>query len=181
MTERPMKNVSDLPMPLRKIVMGKLGISLDVGCGENKQKTFLGMDKRRVPGVDIVHDCEVFPWPLPDACCQRILLSHLWEHIKPWLSIDFMNECWRVMKPGGQLWIATPYAGSPGYYQDPTHCNPANENTFTYFDAKFPLYDVYKPRPWMLIRNNYQMSLNMEVILEKETDSGNRLRLRGKA
>ena len=154
-----------------KKITSKLGIDLDVGCGDNKQPTFLGMDKRKVAGVDIVHDAEIFPWPLPKNVCNKILLSHLWEHIKPWLTIYFMNECWRIMKPRGQLLIVVPYAQSFGYYQDPTHCNPANEATFTYFDPAYPLYRIYKPKPWKLVRNAYQMSSNMELILEKrETD-----------
>ena len=167
----PIKRLSRLPKELRKKLTSKLGIDLDVGCGFAKQPHFVGMDKRKVPGVDIVHDAERFPWPLPDNICNRILLSHLWEHIKPWLSIDFMNELWRIMKPGCQLLISTPYAGSFGYYQDPTHCNPANEATFTYFDPAYPLYGIYKPKPWKIARNAYQMNSNMEVILEKrETD-----------
>ena len=136
-----------LTKDVRKIISSKLGIDLDVGCGFNKQPHFLGMDKRNVPGVDIVHNAEAFPWPLHADCCNKILLSHLWEHIKPWLSIDLMNECWRVMKPGGQVLISTPYAGSFGYFQDPTHCNPANEATFTYFDPAYPLYGIYRPKP----------------------------------
>jgi len=152
---------------LRKLFASKLGIDLDVGCGEAKQKNFVGMDIRKVKGVDIVHNAEVFPWPLPDSCCNKILLSHLWEHIKPWLSIKFMDECWRVMKEDGQLLISTPYAGSFGYYQDPTHCNPANEATWSYFDPAYPLYGIYKPRPWKIVRNTYQMNHNLEAILEK--------------
>ena len=34
----------------------KFGIQLDIGCGSNKQKGFVGMDKRDIAGVDIVHD-----------------------------------------------------------------------------------------------------------------------------
>jgi len=146
----------------------KRGIKLDCGCGLNKQKGFIGMDKRKIPGVvDIIHDIEVFPFPLPDNTCSVILMSHVIEHIKPWLMIDLMNELWRVMEPGGQLWLAFPYAGSFGFWQDPTHCNGCNQATFTYFDPKHPLYQVYKPLPWDLKQNTWSETGNMEVILEK--------------
>ena len=171
MKKCPVKKIRKLPKRLRKTLVGGLGINLDVGCGDNKQPNFVGMDKRAIPGVvDIVHDAEVLPWPIPDALCNKILLSHLWEHIKPWLAIDFMNECWRVMKPHGQLLISTPYATSFGFYQDPTHCNPANEATWTYFDPAYPLYAIYKPKPWRIQRNAYQLTGNMEVIFEKITE-----------
>ena len=33
-------------------------IRLDVGCGSNKQHGYVGMDIRKIKGVDIVHDAE---------------------------------------------------------------------------------------------------------------------------
>jgi predicted SAM-dependent methyltransferase len=107
------------------------GIRLDIGCGANKQPNFVGIDMRDLPGVDIVHDVEQVPWPLPDECVIVAICSHLVEHINPHGGgfIRFMDECWRVLKPDAQLAIITPYAGSPGYWQDPTHCNGRKENT----------------------------------------------------
>ena len=155
---------------VRKILAdNNLGIKLDIGCGSNKQPGFIGMDKRKLETVDIVHDAEHFPYPIPDESCSVVLMSHVWEHIKPWLTIDLMNELWRITKPGGQLWLALPYGWSFGYIQDPTHCNPANEATWTYFDPEHisGLYKVYQPLPWKIERNEYQVTGNMEVILSK--------------
>jgi hypothetical protein len=59
------------------------GIQLDVGCGGNKQQGFVGIDVRPIEGVDIVHDLNLFPWPLPDDCVLRAVASHLMEHIPP--------------------------------------------------------------------------------------------------
>ena len=143
------------------------GILLDIGCGENKQQGFVGMDKRELDGVDIVHDLEDFPYPLEDECCLTIKGSHIYEHIKPWLSIDFMNELWRLLKVGGQLMLSLPYGWSYGYIQDPTHCNPANEATFTYFEKGKPLYNIYKPKPWKIEFSAYQQTGNIEVIMRK--------------
>ena len=69
-------------MTVAEIIAEKGGIRLDIGCGENKQEGFVGMDARALPGVDIIHDLEVFPWPLPDDCCLTIVGSHIIEHIK---------------------------------------------------------------------------------------------------
>lgn len=144
-------------------------IRLDIGCGENKQPGFVGMDKRNLPGIDVVHDLEVFPWPLEDECCSVIVASHILEHIKPWLTLDIFNEMWRVMKPGGQLAIALPYAGSPGFWQDPTHCNGFNEATFQYFDPAYPLYQIYKPKPWRIEKGFpvWQATGQLEVMMVK--------------
>lgn len=154
---------------VQKILSGKTGIMLDIGCGENKQKGFIGLDKRPLEGVDIVHDLEVFPYPLPDDICHLIAGSHIVEHLKPWLMIDFMNELWRIMKHRGQLALATPYAGSPGFWQDPTHCNGCNQATWQYFDPRYPLYDIYFPKPWLLERGFpvWQTTGNLEVVMRK--------------
>jgi len=143
------------------------GIKLDVGCGENKQGGFVGLDYRKLKGVDIVHNAEKFPYPLPSDSCSVILCSHLIEHIKPWLMIDLFNEFWRIMQVGGQLWLSLPYGYSQGFLQDPTHCNACNENTWTYYDPEYPLYSIYRPLPWKIERNTFFAQGNMEVILSK--------------
>ena len=149
--------------------MIRKGIMLDIGCGANKQKNFTGMDKRELPGVDIVHDLEVFPYPLEDESCLTIVGSHIVEHIKPWLMIDFMNELWRILIPEGQVALSMPYGVSYGYVQDPTHCNPCNEATWTYFDPDYPLYGIYEPKPWKIMPGFpvWQNQGNLEVVLFK--------------
>lgn len=142
---------------------------IDIGCGGNKQKGFIGLDKRDLPGVDIVQDLEEFPWPLPDNSCELAIASHVVEHIKPWLMLDFMNEVWRVLEVGCDFCISVPYAGSRGFWQDPTHINGCNEVTWQYFAPEFPLYRIYKPKPWWIKTGFpvYQVQGNMEVILTK--------------
>ncbi len=150
------------------------GIRLDVGCGENKQQGFVGMDVRELPGVDIVHDLEQFPYPLPDDCCLMIVGSHICEHIKPWHTIGFFNELWRIMRADGQLALSMPYAGSMGFWQDPTHASGYVEATFQYFDPKYPLYQIYKPKPWKIEEGFpvWQNSGNMEVLMRKAEEEG---------
>jgi SAM-dependent methyltransferase len=100
-----------------KLLKKNMSVKLDIGCGENKQKGFIGMDCRKLHGVDIVHNLEKFPYPLPDACCSMILGSHIIEHIKPEYSIPLLNELWRIMKIDGQLILSAPYPGSRGFWQ----------------------------------------------------------------
>ena len=145
------------------------GIRLDLGCGEHKQETFVGLDVRPLPGVDIVHDVQDIPWPLPDECCLTVLASHLVEHINPAGGgfLRFMDEAWRVCVVGAQFAISCPYAGSPGYWQDPTHCNGCNQATWAYFDPRQSLYAIYRPRPWHIEHITWNPVGNMEVLLRK--------------
>jgi len=160
------------------LLKSKSGIRLDIACGANKQgPDWVGIDIQKLPGVDIVHDIETYPWPLPNECVLVSVASHIVEHINPakFGFINFMNEIWRITKPGGQLAIATPYAGSLGYYQDPTHVNPCNEVTWSYFDpederTKGELYKIYQPKPWRIAHCTYSRAGQIEVILEKRPE-----------
>lgn len=160
-----------------EIIRGMSGIQLDIGCGAAKQDGFVGMDMRDLPEVDIVHNVTEFPWPLPDESVVRALASHLVEHIPPhnFTFVNFMNEVWRVMKPGGDFIISCPHGRSEGYLQDPTHCNPCNETTWLYFDPKEHktnglLWSIYKPKPWRIKILNWDPSANIEVVLVKRGD-----------
>lgn len=153
------------------------GVKIDLGCGDHKMPGYLGVDMRDLPGVDVVQDLEEFPWVLPDGCAMHVMASHLVEHINPAKGgfIKFMDEVWRVLIPNGTFIISAPYAGSPGYWQDPTHINGVTERTFAYFDPLEPntagqLYKIYKPKPWKILQNTYVQHGNIEVALEKRLE-----------
>ena len=143
---------------------------LDVGCRDRKQKNFVGIDSRKHPGVDMVHDLEKFPYPIKDGSCITIKCAHVIEHIKPWNVIQFMDEMWRMLMVGGQLAISAPYARSVGYLQDPTHCTMITEKTWLYFDVTSPLYNHYRPKPWKAQHIAYKPDGNIEAILEKRPE-----------
>ena len=150
-----------------KKLVEKQQLWLDVGCGDAKSEGYVGMDCRKVEGVDVVHDAEVLPWPFDGETFTRILLSHVMEHLKPWLVVDIMDEMWRVMKVEGVLMLAMPYPGSHGHWQDPTHIKPWNETTPRYFDPDCELYAIYKPKPWKIEGNVWRADGNIEIALRK--------------
>lgn len=160
-----------IPLHISKLIKDNQGINLDIGCGESKRKGSIGMDKLKLKGVDIVHDLEKYPYPLPDNCVKIVIASHILEHINPADSgfIKFMDEIWRIMKPQGEFMISVPYAGSPGYWQDPTHVNGINETTFTYFDplASTNFYRFYRPKPWKIEKIYWDVSGTLEALLSK--------------
>lgn len=148
-----------------KVKLPKL-FNLDLGCGFNKQKNFIGMDRREIDEVDIIHDVEEFPWPIKDNSVTNILCSHLMEHLNPKYNIDFMDEIWRVLVSDGVVCIAVPYANSYGAHQDPTHVRPGfNQTTWAYFDPRQDLYRIYRPKPFFTLECNWNEQFNMEVKL----------------
>lgn len=168
------RQVKQSPSQIAHFLAEHAQVNLDLGCGANKQRGFIGIDARKLPGVDIVHDLERYPWPLANECADLLMASHLLEHINPakYGFINFMDEAWRVLKPNGRFMIAAPYAGSPGYWQDPTHCNPISEVTWAYFDPlqSSGLYTIYRPRPWKILVNTWHISGNLECVLEKRRE-----------
>lgn len=161
---------------IKSLLKEKGGIRLDIGCGENKNPGFVGIDMLSLRGVDIIWDLETFPWPLPDESVLTATASHVLEHINPHkgVFIHFMDEVWRVLKPGSQFAFVVPHASSHGYQQDPTHCNMINETTMHYFDPDpenrsigAQLYNFYRPKPWKIERQYYSPEGNLEVLLTK--------------
>lgn len=147
------------------------GIKLDIGCADRKQPGWVGIDSTKFPGVDIAHDIETYPWPLPDNCASLALASHVVGHINP-VKLGFirwMDEVWRVLKPLGQFVIATPYGMGQAFCQDPANINPCTEATWYYFDPLHPsgLYKRYRPKPWRIVTNSANLNGNIEVALEK--------------
>lgn len=154
-------------MVIRKANRHGLMLHLLNGAME-KQKGFTGMYRSKIEGADIVHDVESFPWPFTDDECHVIIAPHVAEHIKPWLIYRFFDECWRILKEEGQLAVSVPYAGSPGFWSDPSHCTGFNERSFAYLDPDYPdSYNSHKPKPWKIEKGNpiWQVNGNLECLL----------------
>lgn len=149
------------------------GIKLDIGCGQFKQKGFVGLDQYRQPGVDIVWDIQRFPWPVPDSCCFQVLMSHIWEHIEPKYRFAVMDELWRICRHDGQLLLSCPYAGSYLEAAHPAHYMCPNEATFQFFDPEFQLWhscSYKKPLPWKIARSVFSLNGCIEIIMEPRKD-----------
>lgn len=156
-------------------------IGLDIGCGLFKQEPlygmpFLGMDMVKHPCVDIVHNLQKFPWPVPAHSIQVVKASHVWEHIEPKYRFQFMDECWRICRPGGQLWLSSPYATSPLAFGHPAHYMCPNEMTFQFFDPDCRLWHACsykKPLPWKIVRCDANHSGCIELVMDvRKTDKG---------
>lgn len=92
------------------------------------------------------------------------------------MFVRFMDEVWRVLKPGGEFAIVCPHGYSSGFLQDPTHCNAINENTWAYFDPEEPrtgglLYNIYRPKPWRIKAISWSPDANIEVVLVKRNEN----------
>jgi hypothetical protein len=156
-------------------------MKLDIACGHNKYHGWIGIDIQKLPGVDIVHDLNMHPWPIESDSVDEAKAWHIIEHIPPVGVTDkgtrrpfmeFMNECWRVLKPGAKIDIETPYGSSDGFLHDPTHCNPVDEITFEHFDPDYTRYMTYQPKPWKIVSLQWTRDGNVNIVLEKRALNG---------
>lgn len=89
--------------------------------------------------------------PFADDAFRAIKAHHVLEHIPRdyfvfhWRGeasyiearkglVDVMNEIWRVLKPGGSVWIEVPLFPTEEAIADPTHGSFLTSGTFSYFD-----------------------------------------------
>lgn len=162
---------------IEHLLKSKSHVNISLGGGSTVARNFINVDIKPGVDVDVVHDLETYPWPFPDECADLLVASHIVEHINPakFGFIKWMDEAWRILKVGGQMMVSTPYAGSMGYWQDPTHVNGCNEVTWYYFDPfqqidGKDLYHIYKPKPWKVADVGWHQDDNLEVLLEKRRE-----------
>lgn len=124
-------------------------LRLDLGCGQNKREGFKGVDIQAFEGVDIVADLRQ-KWPWADESVEEVHASHFVEHLTGEERVHFVNELWRVLKPGGKVTIVTPHWASSRAYGDVTHkWPPVSEWWYFYLNeewrkANAPHNDGYK-------------------------------------
>ncbi len=122
--------------------------TLDLGCGPNPKNPFLATE---IFGIDIVDfgnpnikvaDLAIDSIPFDDNSFDFLSGFDFLEHIPRVLYlgrerkqpfIDVMSEAWRVLKPGGEAFFATPAFPRPEAFQDPQHVNFISENSILYF------------------------------------------------
>lgn len=103
---------------------------LNLGCGTDIREGWVNLDSVALPGVDVVHNLDEFPIPLPTGRFEEIVCNDILEHIE---LVPVLRELHRLLAPGGVLHIRSPHFTSRNVYMDPTHRRAFSVSTFDFF------------------------------------------------
>ena len=136
--------------------------SLDLGCNDSPRNPYnfeelYGIDLNPIQSDHFIYtqaNLALEPIPFGDNLFDCVSAFDFIEHIpRQLLSLDtgrsrlplieLMNEIWRVLKPGGIFYAATPFYPSPAAFQDPTHVNFITSDTHNYFCGTSPYAKIY--------------------------------------
>lgn len=81
-------------------------MKIDLGCGNNKEVDWFGIDKIKTASTDLVWDLETGTLPYKDNSIEKIRLIEVIEHIKNYESL--ISETFRILKKDGEILITTP-------------------------------------------------------------------------
>lgn len=87
------------------------GLLLNLGCGGAGRSGWFNVDAFPGDGVDLACDLRR-RIPLPDGCARGVFCEHFLEHLDVQTEVPlFLQECRRLLAPGGVLRIVVPDAG----------------------------------------------------------------------
>lgn len=120
---------------------GKVKKILHLGCGFNKKSGAIGVDILKSTKADIIHDLNVFPYPIGSNQFDEVIAENIMEHLDNVPNV--MQEVYRISKNKAKILITNCHFSSVDSFTDPTHRHTFTSRTFDYF---IPNTDLYKYR-----------------------------------
>ncbi len=131
--------------------------TLQLGCGIRPLEGAVNHDKEKHSEfVDVEWDLDNMPWPWQDEEFEKVIALDVMEHLKRDVN-EWLDECWRILKPGGLLVLKLPAWDHPVSHRDPTHRRLFHQDAFAYWDKRTELYKDYgwfyfrKSNKWWII------------------------------
>lgn len=113
---------------------------INLGAGADPTEGYINVDLLDLPGIDVVHNLMDFPYPFGDESATHIRAVDVIEHLANYTDdrrptiIAFIEECHRILKQGGELFIQTPGYDAEFLWQDPTHVRGFHPKSMDLFD-----------------------------------------------
>lgn len=84
---------------------------LNIGCGANIQEGWLNTDiyPQSIDAGPVVYLNATIKFPFKDNTFENIYSEHIFEHLHFKDSCKMLDECYRVLKPGGTMRLVVPH------------------------------------------------------------------------
>jgi len=141
-------------------------LKLNIGCGPTILDGWVNIDKFPMSDQVVVIDLEKGKLPYKDNSVLEIRATHVLEHI--WNLQPLLNECWRVLKPEGAMYVEVPCFPHPDCAKDPDHKRFFTAETFWgYFDRYLAegLFPMYGYKRWKVL-NLTESSSQINVLMK---------------
>ncbi len=103
----------------------------NLGAGKQSYENVKSVDILPISGADIIHNLDIYPWPIETSSADLIISFQTFEHLEN--LGEAMVEVHRILKNHGRLIVEVPYFRHPGAFQDPTHKHFFTAKTMDYF------------------------------------------------
>lgn len=122
---------------------GISSLKIQLGCGIRPLADYVNHDRiKHAPHVDVAHDLNILPWPWADESAAEILALDVLEHLKLDPNV-WLDECWRILRPGGRLHMRLPAWDNPHSYRDLTHRKVFHPESFLFWDQSSAWWENY--------------------------------------
>ena len=115
-------------------------MKLNLGAGTDIKAGYINTDKVSLPGIDVVHNLNAFPWPFKDNQFDEVYCSRILEHVSDLQRT--MKEIRRISAHNAVIKIRVPHFSCGVSYRDPTHKRLFSYFTFDYFTDDCPYASV---------------------------------------
>lgn len=119
------------------------------------------------PEINAVCNLDVIPWPWQDESIDAICAWSVFEHLRI-TPMQAFNECWRILRKGGNLEVKMPLYDVPAYLPNgqANEQEPHNDLTHRWYvghrgwdgldpdTSRGAEYDFYERRPWRILSQN---------------------------
>lgn len=116
----------------------------NIGCGRDYKPGWTNIDISRECKADAYLDIRKETLPAKDGSAEEVYISGVLEQIGETEQLIFaMNECHRILKPGGKMTVIVPNARFAIAHQDPMDVRKFTRETFSYFEKGSRHHDLY--------------------------------------
>jgi len=147
---------------------------INLGAGNDCLKGYINHDLiKHSDKIDIIVDLNLDNW-------QEVILKkypNKFEEVRAWdliehldNPINFMDNCWHLLKDDGILTMKACGWKNPNYYVDITHKHGYDIRSFDYFDPTTELgqrYGYYTSYKWEILSLNYDRHFNVLVKMRR--------------